>query len=47
MALSWYSLGLEDRARLFLEKARVVSGNNVSLARLAELTGEFLTTEGD
>ena len=46
MALSWYSLGLEDRAKLFLEKARVVSGNNVSLTRLAELTGEFLTTEG-
>ncbi|MDR0731069.1 MAG: tetratricopeptide repeat protein [Treponema sp.] len=42
MALSWYSLGLEDRAKLFLEKARVVSGSNVSLARLAELTGEFL-----
>ncbi|MDR2136340.1 MAG: tetratricopeptide repeat protein [Treponema sp.] len=43
MALTWYSLGLEDRAQIFLEKARAVSGNNVSLGRLAELTGEFFT----
>jgi tetratricopeptide (TPR) repeat protein len=44
MALTWYSLGLEDRANLFLEKARVVSGNNVSLARLGELTGELFSS---
>ncbi|MDR2375748.1 MAG: tetratricopeptide repeat protein [Treponema sp.] len=45
MALSWYSLGLEERANLFLEKARIVSGNNTSLTRLAELTGEFLSAQ--
>jgi tetratricopeptide (TPR) repeat protein len=42
MALSWYSLGLEDRAQAFLDKARAVSGNNTSLARLGELTGHFI-----
>jgi tetratricopeptide (TPR) repeat protein len=46
MAFTWYSLGLEDRAKLFLEKARVVSGNNVSLARLGELTGDFFNSAG-
>jgi tetratricopeptide (TPR) repeat protein len=44
MALTWHSLGLEDRAELFLEKARIVSGGNLSLARLGELTAEFLIT---
>ncbi|MDR0643080.1 MAG: hypothetical protein LBG07_11550, partial [Treponema sp.] len=38
MALSWHSLGLEDRAAGALEKARIVAGGNISLARLAEGT---------
>jgi tetratricopeptide (TPR) repeat protein len=42
MAITWHSLGLEDRAGLFLEKARIVSGKNLSLARLGELTTELL-----
>jgi tetratricopeptide (TPR) repeat protein len=45
MALTWHSLGLEDRAGLSLEKARVVAGGNISLARLRETTTEFL--QGD
>lgn len=42
MAITWHSLGLEDRAESFLEKARIVSGKNLSLARLGELTAELL-----
>jgi tetratricopeptide (TPR) repeat protein len=42
MALTWHSLGLEDRAGHSLEKARIVSRNNISLARLGETTAEFL-----
>jgi precorrin-6B methylase 1 len=41
MALSWHSLGLEDRAAGALEKARIVAGGNISLARLAEGTAEL------
>jgi tetratricopeptide (TPR) repeat protein len=47
LAITWYSLGLEDRAKLFLEKARVVSGENISLARLGELTEEFFNSPGN
>ncbi|MDR2747210.1 MAG: tetratricopeptide repeat protein [Treponema sp.] len=36
MALSWRSLGLENRAAAALEKARIVAGENGSLSRLAE-----------
>jgi tetratricopeptide (TPR) repeat protein len=41
-ALSWHSLGLKDRAALALEKARIVAGGNISLARLAEGTAELI-----
>jgi tetratricopeptide (TPR) repeat protein len=41
MALSWHSLGLEDRAVLSLEKARIIAGGNISLARLAGETAEL------
>jgi tetratricopeptide (TPR) repeat protein len=44
LAMTWHSLGLEDRAGLFLEKARLVSGQNLSLARLGELTEEFFAS---
>ncbi|MDR1971768.1 MAG: hypothetical protein LBQ46_07585 [Treponema sp.] len=36
MALAWHSLGLSDRAALSLEKARLVSGSNISLAALTD-----------
>jgi tetratricopeptide (TPR) repeat protein len=42
MALGWHSLGLEDRAALYVDKARILSGENASLARLGETTAEFL-----
>jgi tetratricopeptide (TPR) repeat protein len=41
MALSWHSLGLEDRAALSLEKARIIAGENISLARLAGAAAEL------
>jgi hypothetical protein len=48
MALSWHSLGLEDRAALSLEKARIIAGENISLARLAAETAEsFDEAKGD
>jgi tetratricopeptide (TPR) repeat protein len=48
MALSWHSLGLEDRAERALEKARIVAGGNISLTRLAEGAAElFDKTKGD
>jgi tetratricopeptide (TPR) repeat protein len=48
MALSWHSLGLEDRAEMALEKARIVAGGNISLARLAEGAAElFDKPKGD
>jgi tetratricopeptide (TPR) repeat protein len=48
MALSWHSLGLEDRASLSLEKARAVAGENISLARLAAGAAElFDKPKGD
>jgi tetratricopeptide (TPR) repeat protein len=42
MALSWHSLGLKDRAALALDKARIVSGGNMSLTRLISRTEELL-----
>jgi tetratricopeptide (TPR) repeat protein len=53
MAFTWHSLGLEDRAGRSLEKARVVSGTNISLAQMGVATEEFLNphmyteTQGD
>jgi tetratricopeptide (TPR) repeat protein len=42
MALSWHSLGLKDRAALALEKARIVSGGNISLTRLGDAAAELI-----
>jgi tetratricopeptide (TPR) repeat protein len=42
MALSWHSLGLEERAAGALEKARTVAGENTSLIHLAEGTAEII-----
>jgi tetratricopeptide (TPR) repeat protein len=41
-ALSWHSLGLKDRAAAALEKARIVSGRNISLTRLIGRTEELI-----
>jgi tetratricopeptide (TPR) repeat protein len=47
MALSWHSLGLKDRAVLALEKARIVSGGNMSLARLGDAAAELIDGPGE
>jgi tetratricopeptide (TPR) repeat protein len=46
MALDWHSLGLEDRAALYIDKARILSGGNTSLSRLGETTADFLFSPG-
>jgi tetratricopeptide (TPR) repeat protein len=46
MALGWHSLGLKDRAALALEKARIVSGGNRSLARLGDAAAELINEPG-
>jgi tetratricopeptide (TPR) repeat protein len=40
MALTWRSLELEDRAELYFEKARIVSGDNAIAGQILELQGE-------
>jgi tetratricopeptide (TPR) repeat protein len=47
MALSWHSLGLKDRAVLALEKARILSGGNMSLARLGDAAAELIDGPGE
>jgi tetratricopeptide (TPR) repeat protein len=42
LALSWHSLGLEDRAARYIDKARVLAGENTSLARLGEAAEDIL-----
>jgi tetratricopeptide (TPR) repeat protein len=40
MALTWRSLELEDRAELYFEKARIVSGGNAIARQILELEGD-------
>lgn len=41
LALTWYTLGLEDRAVLYLNKARNITGNNISLHDIENAVGKF------
>ncbi|GHV96653.1 hypothetical protein AGMMS50293_29730 [Spirochaetia bacterium] len=44
-ALTWHSLGLEDRAKTYLEKARALTGTNVSLQELEKAMNTALFKE--
>jgi hypothetical protein len=41
-ALAWYSLGMENRAKEYLEKARTITGANLSLRQLEDAVNQFL-----
>jgi len=42
MALTWYTLGLNDRAQVYLEKAQQVTGTNISLREMERAINQLL-----
>jgi tetratricopeptide (TPR) repeat protein len=45
LALAWYALELKDRAALYLEKAKTVSGSNIPLGRVEETLRQLIGGE--
>jgi tetratricopeptide (TPR) repeat protein len=41
-AITWYALGMENRAQEYLEKARNITGTNLSMRQLEDAVNQFL-----